>query len=691
VGQPNAFHRGSTLSRTRVGFPHAFPFFFSAQNDRANKGEAVLIFSSPLAGEVARSDGGVGGRVNSTHHPQPEVDKAANSWPLAPKSEDYKMTHAYRSHTCGQLRDTDAGSNIRISGWVHRVRDHGGLLFIDLRDHYGMTQVVADPDTAAFKVAESLRSEWVVRIDGNVRIRPAGTENKDMPTGLVEVYASEIEVLSQAAELPLPIFGEPDYPEDTRLKYRFLDLRRETLHKNIMTRTKVVSHLRNKMNAIGFSEFSTPILTASSPEGARDFLVPSRIHTGKFFALPQAPQQYKQLLMVAGFDKYFQIAPCFRDEDPRADRLPGEFYQLDLEMSFVTQDDLFATMQPVILELFDKFKGTKTVRPDVPRIPHSVAIRKYGSDKPDLRNPIEMQAVTEHFAGSGFKVFAGMIAADPKVEIWAIPATEGGSRAFCDRMNSWAQSEGQPGLAYMALKDGQWTGPVAKNIGQDRAQAISKALTDRDGDCNGGAEGDAVFFVAGRPEKFFKFAGDARTRIGKELKHTKDNEFAFCWIVDFPFYEWSDEDKKVDFGHNPFSMPQGGMKALQEQDPLTIKAFQYDMVCNGFEISSGSVRNHSPETMVKAFEITGVTKAEVEERFGGMYRAFQYGAPPHGGMAFGVDRLVMLICGVSNLREITLFPMNQQAQDLLMGAPSDATPKQLRELHLRLNLAEAKA
>jgi len=595
------------------------------------------------------------------------------------------MTHAYRTHTCGQLRETDAGHTTRISGWVHRVRDHGGVLFFDVRDHYGITQVVADPASPAFKVAESVRSEWVVRIDGKVRVRPAGTENKDMPTGLIEVYATEIEVLSQAAELPLPIFGEPDYPEDIRLKYRFLDLRRETLHKNIMTRTKVVSHLRNKMNAIGFNEFSTPILTASSPEGARDFLVPSRIHAGKFFALPQAPQQYKQLLMVAGFDRYFQIAPCFRDEDPRADRLPGEFYQLDLEMSFVTQDDLFATMQPVIMELFNSFKGNKTVRAEVKRIPHSEAIRKYGSDKPDLRNPIEMQTVTEHFAGSGFKVFAGMIAADPKVEVWAIPAPKGGSRAFCDRMNGWAQKEGQPGLGYVFWRESEegGAGPIAKNIGPERTEAIRKQM--------GLTVGDACFFVAGRPEKFYRFAGDARTIVGKELALTNENEFAFCWIVDFPFYEWSDEDKKVDFGHNPFSMPQGGMKALQEQDPLTIKAFQYDMVCNGFEIASGSIRNHSPETMVKAFEITGVTKAEVEERFGGMYRAFQYGAPPHGGMAFGVDRLVMLICGVSNLREITLFPMNQQAQDLLMGAPSNATPKQLRELHLRLNLPEAKA
>ncbi len=593
------------------------------------------------------------------------------------------MTHAYRTHTCGQLRNTDAETTIRISGWVHRVRDHGGVLFFDLRDHYGITQVVADPASSAFKAAEGLRSEWVVRIDGKVRIRPAGTENKDMPTGLIEVYATDIEVLGPAAELPLPIFGEPDYPEDIRLKYRFLDLRRETLHKNIMTRTKVVSHLRNKMNGIGFNEFSTPILTASSPEGARDFLVPSRIHAGKFFALPQAPQQYKQLLMVAGFDKYFQIAPCFRDEDPRADRLPGEFYQLDLEMSFVTQDDLFATMQPVIMELFDKFKGNKTVRPEVPRIPHSEAIRRFGSDKPDLRNPIEMQAVTEHFAGSGFKVFAGMIAADPKVEVWAIPAPKGGSRAFCDRMNSWAQGQGQPGLGYVFWRDGEEgaAGPIAKNIGPERTESVRKQL--------GLNVGDACFFVAGRPEKFYRFAGDARTLVGKELNLTNENEFAFAWIIDFPFYEWSDEDKKVDFAHNPFSMPQGGMKALQEQDPLTIKAFQYDMVCNGFEIASGSIRNHSPETMVKAFEIAGVTKAEVEERFGGMYRAFQFGAPPHGGMAFGVDRLVMLIVGASNLREITLFPMNQQAQDLLMGAPSDPSPKQLRELHIRLNLPEA--
>jgi aspartyl-tRNA synthetase len=592
------------------------------------------------------------------------------------------MTHAYRSHKCGELRIDHSGAETRLSGWVHRVRDHGGVLFIDLRDHYGMTQVVVDPDSPAFKNAEKVRSEWVIRVDGAVRARLAGTENKDMPTGHIEVYATGIEVLGQSAELPLPVFGEPDYPEDIRLKYRFLDLRRETLHKNIMTRTKVVSHLRLAMNDIGFNEFSTPILTASSPEGARDFLVPSRIHAGKFFALPQAPQQYKQLLMVAGFDKYFQIAPCFRDEDPRADRLPGEFYQLDLEMSFVTQDDLFATMQPVIMELFNTFKGTKTVRANVPRIPHSEAIRKYGSDKPDLRNPIEMQAVTPHFAGSGFKVFAGMIANDPKVEIWALPAPKGGSRAFCDRMNSWAQSQGQPGLGYVFWREGEEgaAGPIAKNIGPERTEAIRTQL--------GLSVGDACFFVAGRPEKFYKFAGDARALVGKELKLINENEFAFAWIVDFPFYEWSEEEKRIDFAHNPFSMPQGGIDALNTQDPLTIRAFQYDMVCNGFEIASGSIRNHSPETMVKAFEMTGKSKAEVEEQFGGMYRAFQYGAPPHGGMAFGVDRLVMLIVGASNLREITLFPMNQQAQDLLMGAPSDPSPKQLRELHIRLNLPE---
>ena len=588
--------------------------------------------------------------------------------------------HRYRSHTCGQLTAANAGSTARLSGWVHRVRDHGGLLFIDLRDHYGMTQVVCDPDSAAFKTAEMVRGEWVIRIDGEVKKRTPETINANLPTGEIEVFAREIEVLSTAKELPLPVFGEPDYPEDTRLKYRFLDLRRETLHKNIVTRTKIIRSMRNRMEEIGFTEYSTPILTASSPEGARDFLVPSRIHPGKFFALPQAPQQYKQLLMVAGFDRYFQIAPCFRDEDPRADRLPGEFYQLDLEMSFVTQDDVFETMEPVLRGIFEEFGQGKPVTQVFPRIPYDVSMRKYGSDKPDLRNPIEMQAVTEHFAGSGFKVFAGMIANDPKVEIWAIPAKTGGSRAFCDRMNGWAQSEGQPGLGYIFWREGEegGAGPLAKNIGPERTEAIRAQM--------GLGVGDACFFVAGRPEKFVKFAGDARVRVGKELGLTQEDQFALCWIVDFPFYEWDEDEKKVEFAHNPFSMPQGGLEALTTQDPLSLKAFQYDMVCNGYEIASGSIRNQSPEAMVKAFEIVGLSKADVEERFGGMYRAFQYGAPPHGGMAAGVDRVVMLLVGAENLREITLFPMNQRAEDLLMGAPSHASTKQLRELHIRLNL-----
>ncbi len=590
--------------------------------------------------------------------------------------------HAYRSHSCAQLSRSNVGETARLSGWVHRVRDHGGLLFIDLRDHYGMTQVVADPDSAAFKTAETVRGEWVIRVDGEVKARSDETVNANLPTGEVEVFAREIEVLSKAAELPLPVFGEPDYPEDIRLKYRFLDLRRETLHANIMKRSAIISKMRAEMAGAGFNEFSTPILTASSPEGARDFLVPSRIHPGKFYALPQAPQQYKQLLMVSGFDKYFQIAPCFRDEDPRADRLPGEFYQLDLEMSFVTQDDVLDTVEPVMRNVFEAFAEGKPVTANFPRIAYADAIRKYGSDKPDLRNPIEMQAVTEHFDGSGFKVFAGMIASDPKVEIWAIPAKTGGSRAFCDRMNSWAQGEGQPGLGYIFWRgEGdslEGAGPLAKNIGPERTDAIRTQM--------GLADGDACFFVAGRPEKFASFAGAARDRAGSELKLIDEDRFELAWIVDFPFYEYNEEEKKVDFSHNPFSMPQGEMDALENQDPLTIKAYQYDLVCNGFEIASGGIRNHKPDTMIKAFEIAGLSKDVVEDRFGGLYRAFQYGAPPHGGMAAGVDRVVMLLCGTRNLREITLFPMNQQAADLLMGAPSEAEPRQLRELHVRLNM-----
>jgi len=588
--------------------------------------------------------------------------------------------HRYRSHTCGQLRDTDAGSKTRLSGWCHRIRDHGGVLFIDLRDHYGMTQCVVDPDSPAFATAEKLRSEWVVRVDGDVRIRPAGTENADMPTGQIEIYVREIEVLGPAAELPLPVFGDIDYPEETRLKYRFLDLRRERLHKNIMLRGQVVDAMRSKVKAQGFNEFQTPILTASSPEGARDFLVPSRLHPGKFYALPQAPQQYKQLLMMAGFDRYFQIAPCFRDEDPRADRLPGEFYQLDLEMSFVEQEDIFAAVEPVVGGIFRDFGEGKAVTPSPwPRIPYAESMAKYGSDKPDLRNPLVMQDVSEHFRGSNFKVFARMLE-DAKNRVWAIPAPTGGQRTFCDRMNSWAQGEGQPGLGYIMWREDGAAGPIANNIGPERAEAVRAQLDLK--------AGDAAFFVAGDPEKFVKFAGAARTKVGQDLNLIDENRFALAWIVDFPMFEWNEDEKKVDFSHNPFSMPQGGFDALNNQDPVTIKAFQYDIACNGFEIASGGIRNHVPEAMVKAFEIAGYSEQTVIERFGGMYRAFQYGAPPHGGMAAGVDRIIMLLAGAQNLREVALFPMNQQAVDLLMGSPSEASNQQLRDLHIRLNLPE---
>ena len=598
----------------------------------------------------------------------------------------------YRSHTCGALRSGDIDKIARLSGWVHRVRDHGGLLFIDLRDHYGMTQVVADPDSPAFKRAEKLRSEWVVRVDGKVRKRPEGTINPELPTGEIELFATEIEVLSEAKELPVPVFGEPDYPEDLRLTYRFLDLRRETLHAIIVKRLAITRAIRARMHDAGFNEFPTPILTASSPEGARDFLVPSRIHAGKFYALPQAPQQYKQLLMVSGFDRYFQIAPCFRDEDPRADRLPGEFYQLDVEMSFVEQDDVFATMEPIVTAVFEEFapKGMKVDR-GWPRIPYDEAIQKYGSDKPDLRNPIVMQDVTAHFRGSGFKVFAGMIEKDPKVRVWAIPAPTGGSRAFCDRMNAWAQKEGQPGLGYImwrAEEGDAGAGPIAKNVGADRAGAILKQM--------GLKTGDACFFTAGDPAKFYKFAGLARDQVARELKLVHESRFAFAWIVDFPFYEWNEEDKKVDFSHNPFSMPKGGKEGLEAAEKagrdaiLALKANQYDMVCNGYEIASGSIRNHLPETMVKAFEITGLGRADVESKFGGLYRAFQFGAPPHGGMAAGIERMVMLLTGCKTVRDVALFPMNQQASDLLMGAPSEATMKQLRELHIRVVAPEKK-
>ena len=593
--------------------------------------------------------------------------------------------HRYRSHTCGVLRDTDIGATVRLSGWCHRIRDHGGVLFIDLRDHYGITQVVADPDSKAFKLAETLRAEWVVRIDGKVRKRPAGTENPDLPTGQVEIYIDEIEVLGPAAELPMPVFGEQDYPEEIRLKYRFLDLRREHLHANIMLRGKVIDSIRRRMKEGGFFEFQTPILTASSPEGARDYLVPSRLHPGKFYALPQAPQQFKQLIMIAGFDRYFQIAPCFRDEDARADRSPGEFYQLDLEMSFVTQQDVFDAVEPVIRGVFEEFSNGKAVTSKFSLIPYAEVLRKYGSDKPDLRNPIVMQDVSEAFRGSGFKIFAKILET-PGNAVWAIPAPKGGNRAFCDRMNSWAQGEGQPGLGYIFWREGEESGagPLAKNIGPERTKQIADQL--------GLGVGDACFFVAGKPKDFVKFAGPARTKVGEELGLIAKDRFDICWIVDFPMYEWNEEEKKIDFSHNPFSMPNLPVEEFLALDPkdndklLSIKAIQYDIVCNGVELSSGAIRNHRPEVMKKAFAIAGYDEQVLEQKFGGMLHALSLGAPPHGGIAPGIDRIVMLLAGEENLREIVLFPMNQRAEDLLMGAPSEVTPKQLKELHIRLEL-----
>ena len=584
--------------------------------------------------------------------------------------------HEYRSHRCGDLRAEHIGETVRLSGWVHRKRDHGGLLFIDLRDHFGLTQLVIEPDSPNFAVAERVRAESVIRVEGKVVARDDTAKNPNLLTGDIEVYLSEFECLSDAQDLPLPVFGEPDYPEDIRLSYRYLDLRRDTLHKNIVLRSNIIASLRNRMVASGFQEFQTPILTASSPEGARDFLVPSRMHPGKFYALPQAPQQFKQLLMVAGFDRYFQIAPCFRDEDARADRSPGEFYQLDIEMSFVTQEDVFQSVEPVLRDVFKEFANGKRVSETFTRIPFDEAMRKYGCDKPDLRIPIEMESVTETFRGSGFKVFAGMIEKDPAVEIWAIPAPTGGSRAFCDRMNSWAQGEGQPGLGYIFFKDGEGSGPLAKNIGPERTEQLRNQL--------GLKDGDAVFFCAGKPSAFRDFASRARVKIGHDLNLIDADQFAFCWIIDFPMFEYDEKLRKIDFSHNPFSMPQGGMEALETQDPLTIKGYQYDIVCNGIELSSGAIRNHKPDIMLKAFEIAGYGPEVVEDKFGGMLNAFRYGAPPHGGIAPGVDRIVMLLAEQENLREVVAFPMNQQAEDLLMQAPAGVSNAQLRELSLRL-------
>ena len=587
--------------------------------------------------------------------------------------------HAYRSHTCADLNKAHVGDTVRLAGWVHRVRDHGGVLFIDLRDHYGITQVLADSDSPAFKDLEKVRAEWVISIDGRVKARDAALVNAKIPTGEIEVYAQGLRVLGEAGELPLPVFGEPDHPEETRLPYRFLDLRRDTLHKNMMLRSNVVRSIRNRMWDAGFNEFQTPIITASSPEGARDFLVPSRLHPGKFYALPQAPQQFKQLIMVAGFDRYFQIAPCFRDEDPRADRSPTDFYQLDVEMSFVEQEDVFAAVQPVIQGLFEEFGGDKVVHKDWPRIAYKDSMLWYGSDKPDLRNPIKMQVVSEHFRGSGFAIFAKLLE-NEGTEIRAIPAPTGGSRKFCDRMNAFAQSQGLPGMGYIFWRKGddgamEAAGPLAKNIGPERTEAIRQQL--------GLGEGDAAFFLGGKPEAFEAVAGRARNEIGRELGLTDENSFRFAWIVDFPMYEKDPETGKIDFSHNPFSMPQGGMEALMG-DPLKVHAYQYDLACNGYELISGGIRNHKPDIMFKAFELAGYPASEVEKRFGGMVKAFKYGAPPHGGCAAGIDRIVMLLADTANIREVIMFPMNQRAEDLMMNAPSDPTNEQLRELRLRV-------
>ena len=586
--------------------------------------------------------------------------------------------HAYRSHTCAELNSSNVGDTVRLSGWVHRVRDHGGVLFIDLRDHYGMTQVLCDPDSPVFSQVENVRSEWCIRIDGEVKARDESLINPKLPTGEIEVFIRDIEVLGQSSELPLMVFGDQEYPEETRLRYRYLDLRREAMQNNMTLRSDVVASIRRRMWDKGFREYQTPIITASSPEGARDFLVPSRLHPGKFYALPQAPQQFKQLIMVSGFDKYFQIAPCFRDEDPRADRSPTDFYQLDLEMSFVSQQDVFDTIQPVITGIFEEFGGDRRVDTDWPQISYKDAAVWYGSDKPDLRNPIKMQIVSDHFRGSGFAIFAKLLEQEG-TEIRAIPAPTGGSRKFCDRMNAFAQKEGLPGMGYIFWRDNngetEAAGPLAKNIGPERTEAIRQQL--------GLTVGDAAFFLGGKPKAFEKVAGKARDVIGEELGLTDKERFAFAWIVDFPIYEKDEETGKIDFEHNPFSMPQGGMDALLG-NPLQVKGYQYDLACNGYELLSGAIRNHKPEIMFKAFEIAGYDESEVRKRFGGMVNAFQYGAPPHGGCAAGIDRIVMLLADTVNIREVIMFPMNQRAEDLMMDAPSEPLSEQLMELNLRV-------
>ncbi len=586
--------------------------------------------------------------------------------------------HAYRTHTCAALRAEDVGQTVRLSGWVHRKRDHGGVLFVDLRDHYGITQIVADSDSPALEVLEHLRLESVVTIDGTVKARSEATVNPNLPTGEIEVFARSVVVQSRAEELPMPVAGEQEYPEDIRLKYRFLDLRRESVHRNMMLRSQVIASLRRRMTEQGFTEFQTPILTASSPEGARDYLVPSRVHPGKFYALPQAPQMFKQLLMVAGFDRYFQIAPCFRDEDARADRSPGEFYQLDFEMSFVTQEDVFNAIEPVLAGVFEEFSNGRSVTPagQFPRIPFAEAMLRYGTDKPDLRNPLIIHDVTSHFEKSGFGLFEKIVGSGGVVRAIPAPATAEKSRKFFDDMNEWARSEGHAGLGYVTRKGGEFGGPIAKNHGEEGMKALYEAI--------GLGPDDGCFFAAGKESQAARLAGAARTRVGEQLGLIEQDCFKFCWIVDFPMYEYDEDLKKIDFSHNPFSMPQGELEALETMDPLEIKAWQYDIVCNGVELSSGAIRNHRPDIMYKAFEIAGYTREEVDTNFAGMINAFKYGAPPHGGSAPGVDRIVMLLADEPNIREVVVFPMNQKAEDLMMGAPSAVSARQLRELHIRL-------